>query len=341
MKQKLLSLFFISSLLGIIYVTNSSYSTGPPTSAATGGCTCHGASSGNTVVSIDFNSGNLNYVNGQTYPIKVSVYSFTNMPAAGFIINSNIGALSLNSSGVQIAGNYAMHTTPKASSGTGPAVTEWFVNWTAPASGNTPLQLVGAGNAVNLLNGNSGDQWNFASSVSVVLPLQDFVFDVLSSKTGNTITWKNENQKDISSYVIEVSKDGKSFEKLAQLEANQSGYEYLDATKYTSHFIYYRIYAQYQNDTKEYTNVKRIINTQYANTYSLFPSITKQNATVTLLGLESQASQVILYNQFGKIVHEATLQNNQFQIPDVASGIYFVAVKINNQVYFVDKMMVQ
>jgi hypothetical protein len=175
MNKRLLTILLAVSAL-TIYLSQSSFSSGYA-SGATNGCSCHGAANTATLVSIT--GFPANYVNGQAYPITISVSNAT-MVEAGFTLAVSNGTLSAASTGSAITGLEIKHNTPKVITG---GIATWTFTWTAPATGSAVNTVRAAGNAVNNNNATSGDMWNFAPTLTVAGP----ALPITLSATGNAI----------------------------------------------------------------------------------------------------------------------------------------------------------
>jgi hypothetical protein len=159
MNKKLLSIITTLCLF-VVYLSFSSSSTGI-TGQSTSGCSCHGAASANTIVSIT--GFPANYVNGQAYPITLTITNSL-QSEAGFDLSVTGGTLSNAPVGTALFGTTELrHTTPKALVG---GTTSWSFTWTAPATGSTSRTMSVAGNAANNDGGTGGDAYNLFSLVA-------------------------------------------------------------------------------------------------------------------------------------------------------------------------------
>ena len=147
----------------IIYVTLTS-SSGGINGVSVSGCSCHGAISSNTFVSITgLPSGG--YTNGAVYSITVSVTNNSITPLGvglrdGFDLTASSGAFTAITGTALNGALEIRHNTPKVPvSGTA----SWTFNWTAPVSGSANVNFFVSGNATNGSGNTSGDQWNQAS----------------------------------------------------------------------------------------------------------------------------------------------------------------------------------
>lgn len=348
MKNKSRNSVLLSVVLIVIYIINISYSSGPPTNAVTTGCTCHGVANANTFVSINFNNGaGLQYNNNQTYPIAITISSQANKPGAGFIMSYNIGSLTPVSSGTQITSGVWMHSTPKAMTGINPTTTTWIANWTAPATGNTPLQLKAAGNAVSLSSGSSLDQWNFASSINIALPVFFESFNVYQLNESIEVRWEVLNEKNMSNYEIQNSTDGIVFTTIKNFlpDNNESkhAYTWTDNNTNKNSKIYYRILAKDVNGNNYYSIIQSV---SYKKTDSLkiYPNVISAGSGFYLLSDNLNINNDLqIYNHIGQLVLKTKIINNKqfIDIPNLSNGLYFISLSDNNSFNYLNKLIVQ
>jgi len=149
----------------VLYVTLTS-SSGGINGVSVSGCSCHGAASSNTLVSITgLPAGG--YTNGTVYPITVSVTNTVIVSGGaaglgdGFNMTTTSGAFTAVA-GTALNGTTEIRHTARKVPVAGTAT--WTFNWTAPATGNSNVSFFVAGNATNGNNGTSGDQWNQTST---------------------------------------------------------------------------------------------------------------------------------------------------------------------------------
>jgi hypothetical protein len=338
--KKIIQFSFLTVTLAIIYFTNVSYSSGPPTNSATAGCSCHGPASSNAAVAVSFNGGNLYYTNGQTYPITISVVSSTAKPAAGFALSTNIGTLGTAPSGTQKSGNVWMHSSPKSTSGVSTTFASWTINWTAPASGAVPLQIFAVGNAVNLAGGSSGDEWAFATSLNVALPVVFTNFTASSFEKNTILNWSIANEKNVKEYQIERSENGIDFSTIGKVEANLlATYQFIDESKSNTSLAYYRIKAIDIDGKFISSKIIKVEKESKSSSVKIYPTIVTGNTPIHIQHNESQA-ELMIYNMNGQLVktQQVTSSTSNFVLNEISKGIYFVFIKTNNNTSFVDKI---
>jgi hypothetical protein len=338
--KKIINCSFLTATLAIIYFTNVSFSSGPPTNSATAGCSCHGPASFFTNVAISFNGGNLNYTNGLTYPITISVGSYFGAPFAGFALSTNVGTFSSPPAGTQVQGNVWRHNVPQATNGFGTTFATWTINWTAPATGAIPLQIFASGNAVNLDGGDGGDEWAFATSLNVALPVVFTDFMASSFEKNIVLNWSIADEKNVKEYQIEQSENGIDFSTIGKVEANLlAKYQFIDASKSNSSLAYYRIKAIDMDGKFILSKIIKFEKESKSSPIKIYPTIVTGNTPIQIQHNESHA-ELMIYNMNGQLVkiQQVTSSTSNFALNEISKGIYFVFIKTNNNISFVDKI---
>jgi len=198
------------------------------TGVTSSGCTCHGAQSSATTLSL---SGNTTTRAGQTLNLTV-VVAHSSQQAAGVNIavkdqqGQNVGTLApATGSGLQLSNGELTHQQPKTMSN-GQAA--FSFTWTAPSTPGT-YTLRAAGCAVNGNGNTSGDAWNFLSPVTLTVAgirvEQPNGGEVWCAGSTQTIRWSSVGVQNVK---IEVSSNGgQSWSVLvASISAQQGSYQW-------------------------------------------------------------------------------------------------------------------
>jgi len=198
------------------------------TGVTSSGCTCHGAQSSATTLSL---SGNTTTRAGQTLNLTV-VVAHSSRQAAGVNIavkdqqGQNVGTLApATGSGLQLSNGELTHQQPKTMSN-GQAA--FSFTWTAPSTPGT-YTLRAAGCAVNGNGNTSGDAWNFLSPVTLTVAgirvEQPNGGEVWCAGSTQTIRWSSVGVQNVK---IEVSSNGgQSWSVLvASVSAQQGSYQW-------------------------------------------------------------------------------------------------------------------
>lgn len=198
------------------------------TGVTSSGCTCHGAQSSATTLSL---SGNTTTRAGQTLNLTVIV-AHSSRQAAGVNIavkdqqGQNVGTLApATGSGLRLSNGELTHQQPKTMSN-GQAA--FSFTWTAPSTPGT-YTLRAAGCAVNGNGNTSGDAWNFLSPVTLTVAgirvEQPNGGEVWCAGSTQTIRWSSVGVQNVK---IEVSSNGgQSWSVLvASVSAQQGSYQW-------------------------------------------------------------------------------------------------------------------
>ncbi len=228
------STFFIQLILALWIVlvgaSNTASATGSGiTGQTTAGCTCHGGSNNATSLSVQGLTGNtLTMSPGETRSFTVFV-AHSSQPKAGVNIaitnsgGSNAGTLTA-STGLKTQGGELTHNGKQDITG-GQAT--FSFSWTAPTSTGDYF-LKAAGNAVNNNSGDTGDFWNFLSTVTITVATPSVTVsapnggEVLCKGSNTNINW---TQSLLTGNVkIEYTTDGTGFTTIATVPATPTTY---------------------------------------------------------------------------------------------------------------------
>ena len=190
------------------------------------------------------------------------------------------------------------------------------------------------------------------SSAVSVLPLKLIAFGASQNSGGVLLTWKTQNEENVSHFNVERSTSGSSFESIATVKATGNlqtteNYSNTDA-KIPAVTTYYRLKMVDVDGRYSYSNTLVI---KPANTngvaVSLFPNPVVTGATVyvrsdingtaTVRVMNMQGATLIQQNH-GVIRGENAISLNK--MPAMSSGMYSLQVTVNGNTYFT-KMMVQ
>ena len=165
MKSKKLLLSSFLMLGGLIAYLGLSSSSSGVMGASTSGCSCHGAASTATTITLT-GIPSTGYVAGTPYTVTLSVINSTKK-GAGFDLTCDNGNMSGAPSGTMLmGGGKELHHT--ATKDTVAGVVSWTFTWTAPGTSTATFKV--AGNAVNKNIGDSGDAWALGTFDFILQP---------------------------------------------------------------------------------------------------------------------------------------------------------------------------
>lgn len=145
-----------------------------------------------------------------------------------------------------------------------------------------------------------------------------------------TVTWKVEQEQQVSHYEIERSADGLQFTKLATAAAtNANEYTQLDAQPLLAD-NYYRIKAVSQNGSLQYSRIVKVVPVQLISSLAVFPNpVVKQQLHIQLTTVKDANYKLQLYNIGGQLVFEKAIilkagtQNINISLPKyISKGNY-------------------
>ncbi len=329
-------LAFIAIFLPIYFVITS-YSTGifGYSTSASGGCSCHGVSDPNTNISI---SPNTAYTLNQVHTFTITMVNASQLHG-GFNLTTNIGTIT-PIPGEDTQANGALELTHTAKKDIINKTASWTFNWTAPASGNTPLQFLIAGNAVNGDGGTGGDQWNFGTIAAIPLPLKFVDFTVNKIDQGIKLKWSIEDVVNVSHFEIQKSFDGKNFETIGSEKLSKnSTYFFIDKNQKNG-LAYYRIRSVDYDGESGHSEIVSLKISDKLN-LNIFPSIISdgiiniQNLENIELNYEFQ-----LFDLSGKLVTTSNIDLNQLDVSNITKGTYIINILSNNQSVFNRKIFI-
>lgn len=333
MKLSKLQCILLPVLLLFIYLSMSSYS-GGISGQYTAGCTCHGGGvlNPNTLVNV---AGPTGYNHSQVITYTVTVSNAAEV-AAGFNLKCNIGQITSVGSGINTWSTTEIsHNTPRTlSAGTA----TWTFQWTAPATGSTPLQFNIAGNAVNLSGGpDPGDAWNFGTIAPIPLPIEFNSFQVTTDRDMVKCFWRMSDQKGVHHFEIEKSTDGVNFGLLTSVDkklssANEVEYAFWDKEVVSGQNYFYRVKEEMLNGDAGYTQVKNIMLRDKNNPILLYPSVFSGNQ-IHIQGVDLSQKQytIRIAAVDGKVLYQHPLSDNLINLPGNFSGGTYIASIVSNE----------
>jgi hypothetical protein len=194
------------------------------------------------------------------------------------------------------------------------------------------------------------DQIVFTSGAFDILPVNILSFNGSYNNSTANLRWTVEESQ-ISNYTIERSSDGKNFQSVGTVAAQNTGvktnYTFSDNLKgYTGNKVFYRLGILETSGRKEYS---RIINLKVAalNGVALSPNPARSYTNLSFNVLNEQTSIVELFDASGRIkltqrvaLYKGanTIQLNKLE--QLPSGVYMLRTVVDGKV-ITSKMVVQ
>lgn len=144
----------------------------------------------------------------------------------------------------------------------------------------------------------------------------------------NRVDWITAQEKDVVSFDVERSIDGKNFQLLGSVEAKQtaSNYTFWDEQPIEG-INYYRLRIHNNTGEVEFSHiVQAYVAASGTFTVQAFPNPVSDNLTVKALGSQGMNPKVAITDATGKVLQQLTMEGNSINIPmaNMPSGIYFI-----------------
>ena len=355
-------LLFALGLFGTLFISFSSGYDSEST-LANGGSTCASCHSGGSlngaVGSVTLTGVPATYVNGQTYPLTLTVCGDGNSGLAGFQIvavnpaaqTAPVGTFSPGTGSRLMTGAPLGLTHSSAivtNGGTGDCAS-WTFTWNAPATGSTPVQFFFVGNAADGNGGSSGDDDIYTgNSVSVPLPIELVSFEAKSNGTSVSVHWQTAEETNNNYFEIERSADGRNFEVVGNVKSvgestvTQS-YHFLDRFAEVSAVpvFYYRIKQVDFGGKYKYSNLVSVDMPLIKELVTVLPNPATASGEIQLLTKETP-KYVVLYNLSGSEIRLSGNGSNKYTLPaDLLAGAYFMTLFYENKTPDTRKILIK
>jgi trimeric autotransporter adhesin len=205
---------------------------------------------------------------------------------------------------------------------------------------NTVLADLQQGTNGYVLQGNiSGFSSFYFGSAAITLPLQLIYFTGSLKNNATLLNWETENEKNVSSFVVERGIDGRNFSSIGTVAAignttNKSQYSYMDydVTKQSSPVVYYRLRMVDIDGGFTYSQVVAISLADITGRVSVFPNPASQKVTVSINAPAHGKVSWKLTDNTGRIVLQNTdmlrqgNNNLQIDVNRLPGGLYYLTV---------------
>jgi len=182
----------------------------------------------------------------------------------------------------------------------------------------------------------------FVISKSYSLPVGFVYFNGSIINQTIHLQWQISNNTAATSYEIEKSLDGYTFNAIATVEANtnnSSSYSFVDNSP-LENATYYRIKEMLTDGTYNYSNIVIIKNNNDIENIAIIPNPVKSNLLLSLESSQVDKATIHIYNSIGQLclTNQANLQKgtNTISINNVSAlpqGIYLLQIQTNNGTY--------
>ena len=293
---------------------------------------------------------------GQKYAISV-ILTDAVQKRWGFDMAVGKGTFSVGAgSNVSLTGTTNAHHGTSAPVAPPPSYTFDSLYWTAPTTipPGGKIKFAFAGNAANNNGLQSGDhcyKGTFTTTVIVsTVPLKLESFDAVLSNSNVKISWVTATELNTNYFEVERSIDGQNFEHASTVSAagnstTTKSYAYIDDASNLSGTVYYRLKTVDKDGSSTYSNVISVtIHSSQLTTLSVYPNPLRagQDVKLTYLSEKSQIVNFQVINIIGRKVSASNVSVNEgrnaisLPIGHLATGVYYIAVSVNNR--FVQKI---
>lgn len=196
----------------------------------------------------------------------------------------------------------------------------------------------GAGGYMLQGNVNSFSSFYIGSS-NITLPLQLIYFTGTLKNNATWLNWETENEKNVSSFVVERGIDGRNFSSIGTVAAignttskSQYAYTDYDVTKQSSPVVYYRLRMIDIDGSFTYSQVVAISLADITGRVYVFPNPASQKVTVSINAPVNGKVIWKLTDNTGRIVLQNTdllrqgNNNLQIDVNRLQSGLYYLTV---------------
>jgi trimeric autotransporter adhesin len=213
-------------------------------------------------------------------------------------------------------------------------------NTTLVTPANTLLADLQHGANGYVLQGNiAGFSSFYFASANITLPLQLIYFTGTLKNNATLLNWETENEKNVSSFVVERGIDGRNFSGIGSVAAignttSRSQYAYIDydVTKLSSPVVYYRLRMVDIDGAFTYSQVVAISLADITGRVSVFPNPASQKVTVSINAPVSGKVNWKLTDNTGRIVLQNTdmlrqgNNNLQIDVNRLTGGVYYLSI---------------
>jgi hypothetical protein len=155
---------------------------------------------------------------------------------------------------------------------------------------------------------------------SVALPLQLVDFSAKANNQTAVLTWKTSEERDVAQFDVEKSMDGKTFNKIGEVKANNAPSVYTAIDDHFDASAYYRLKI---NDLSGSSTLSKIVYLDKRGKNDL--KIIRDTEGSFAIETEDKIETVQVTNTIGQILKEG--KDKRLSVSDLNAGIYLISVK--------------
>jgi poly(beta-D-mannuronate) lyase len=167
-----------------------------------------------------------------------------------------------------------------------------------------------------------------AGKPSSIMPVQLIRFSAVLSNDKVLVSWQVENEVNFLQYEVELSKDGRSFEKIGTVTANNQSYYSFVQYIFSAGKNYYRLRLVDKDGRFSYSPT-RLLNVGKATTVNVYPNPAKNIVVIELNGIINLQTVITLFDVSGKAVKKVSnITTNIIEMPvqQLQSGLYHLQI---------------
>ena len=174
----------------------------------------------------------------------------------------------------------------------------------------------------------SGKVFHYYALNNVALPLTLLNFTANAEKQRALLTWQTANERSVAHFDIEKSLDGKTFDKIGELKANNTPSVYQAFDNDFTASAYYRLRINDLDGTSTYSKIIFLEKSKILKGIKIYP-----NPVQDVLRLEtSEAQSLDIVNATGQVVAKQFIQKGltEYNVSHLAAGVYFIKTGVES-----------
>jgi hypothetical protein len=156
------------------------------------------------------------------------------------------------------------------------------------------------------------------------------------------LNWQTSQEINTSHFEVEYSNNGNNFTKVTELAASGNAtttksYTATHEINKTASIHYYRLKMIDKDGKFTYSNIVALKANSKGVDVTVYPTIVKNTATLSITTEQNQTGEIVVSNMFGQIVHRKTIalsagtNTQQINVSNYAKGGYVVKVIVANE----------
>lgn len=185
------------------------------------------------------------------------------------------------------------------------------------------------------------DGLRYAAASTILLPTSLLNFNATFKNNDAKLNWTTTTEINTQNFEVEYSNNGREFSKVATITAAGNSnttkqYSYTHAVSNNA-VHYYRLKMNDKDGKYAYSNIVKLKSETKTFTAEVFPTIVKDNATISIQTTLSQTATISLIDNNGRIVKQMNapvLQGSnslQLETKNISNGFYTVQIKTGKE----------